>query len=62
MMHCTMEELLALRANEGSVWGRQHLDGCPVCRAELEALYQRRAAEGAAADRPARDRWSYATG
>ena len=58
MMHCTMEELLALRANEGSVWGRQHLDDCPVCRAELEALYQRVAQLKALPPiGPARDRW-----
>ena len=58
MMHCTMEELLALRANEGSVWGRQHLDGCPACRAELEALYQRVAQLKALPPiGPARDRW-----
>jgi hypothetical protein len=58
MMHCTMEELLALRANEGSVWGRQHLDDCPVCRAELEALYQRVAQLKALPPiSPARDRW-----
>lgn len=41
MMHCTVEELLALRAKEGSAWARQHLDGCATCRAELEGLYQR---------------------
>jgi len=53
-----MEELLALRANEGSVWGRQHLDDCPVCRAELEALYQRVAQLKALPPiGPARDRW-----
>lgn len=58
MMHCTMEELLALRANEGSVWGREHLDDCPVCRAEMEALYQRVAQLKALPPiRPARDRW-----
>jgi hypothetical protein len=58
MMHCTMEELLALRANEGSVWGRQHLDVCPVCRTELEALYQRVAQLKALPPiGPARDRW-----
>lgn len=58
MMHCTMEELLALRANEGSVWGRQHLDDCPVCRAELDALYQRVAQLKALPPiSPARDRW-----
>ena len=59
MMHCTMEELLALRANEGSVWGRQHLDDCPVCRAELDALYQRVAQLKALPPiGPTRDRWS----
>jgi hypothetical protein len=53
-----MEELLALRANEGSVWGRQHLDACPVCRGELEALYQRVAQLKALPPiSPARDRW-----
>lgn len=58
MMHCTMEELLALRANEGSVWGRQHLDDCPVCRSELDALYQRVAQLKALRPiGPARDRW-----
>ena len=58
MMHCTMEELLALRANEGSVWGRQHLDDCPVCRAELDALYQRVAQLKALPPiSPPRDRW-----
>ena len=40
-MHCTMDDLLALRANEGSAWARRHLDECSVCQTELEALYQR---------------------
>jgi hypothetical protein len=58
MTHCTMEELLALRANEGSVWGRQHLDDCSVCRSELDALYQRVAQLKALPPiGPARDRW-----
>ena len=58
MMHCTMEELLALRENEGSVWGRQHLDGCPVCRAAMDALYQRVAQLKALPSiAPSRDRW-----
>jgi hypothetical protein len=53
-----MDELLAFRANEGSVWARQHLDACPVCRAELEALYQRVAQlKALPALGPARDRW-----
>ena len=58
MMHCTIEELLALRANEGSVWARQHLEACPACRAELEALYQRVAQlKALPVLGPARDRW-----
>ncbi len=58
MMHCTMEELLALRANEGSAWARRHLEECAACRAELEALYQRVAQLKALPPLgPARDRW-----
>jgi len=58
MMHCTIDELLALRANEGSVWARQHLEACPLCRGELEAVYQRVAQLKALPSlRPARDRW-----
>src|SRR2546428_10612220 len=58
MMHCTMDDLLALRAGEGSAWARQHAAGCAVCRAELEALYQRIAAlKALPVRRPARDRW-----
>ena len=58
MMHCTVEDLLALRASEGSVWARRHLETCEVCRAELDALYQRVAQlKALPALRPARDRW-----
>src|SRR5262249_60366089 len=58
MTHCTMDDLLALRANEGSVWARKHLESCEVCRGELEALYQRVAELKALPVRsPARDRW-----
>jgi len=58
MMHCTMDDLLALRAGEGSVWARGHADGCTACRAELEALYQRVAQLKALPPRgPTRDRW-----
>jgi len=57
-MHCTMDELLALRANEGSQWARQHLDTCAECRTELDALYQRIAQlKALPALAPARDRW-----
>ncbi len=58
MMHCTMDDLLALRAGEGSVWARQHVAACAACHAELEALYQRVAQlKALSARRPARDRW-----
>ncbi len=57
-MHCTMDDLLALRANEGSGWARRHLETCDVCRGELDALYQRVAQlKALPALRPARDRW-----
>jgi predicted anti-sigma-YlaC factor YlaD len=56
--HCTMDDLVALRANEGSVWARKHLEACDACRAELDALYQRIAQLRALPARsPARDRW-----
>jgi hypothetical protein len=58
MMHCTMDDLLALRAGEGSAWARQHAVGCAACQAELEALYQRVAQlKALPTRRPARDRW-----
>src|SRR5436853_7684996 len=58
MMHCTMDDVLALAAGEGSVWARQHVAGCAECRAQLEALYQRVARlKARPARRPARDRW-----
>src|SRR5947208_2308673 len=58
MMHCTMDDLLALAAGEGSAWARQHAAGCAACRAGLEALYQRVAQlKALPARRPARDRW-----
>ena len=58
MMHCTMDDWLALVAGEGSAWARQHAAGCGACGAELEALYQRVAQlKALPARRPARDRW-----
>jgi len=57
-MHCTMDDLLALRDGEGSVWARRHREECAACRAELEAVYQRVAQlKALPALRPARDRW-----
>ena len=58
MMHCTMDDLGALRAGEGSVWARRHITTCTACRAELDALYQRVAQLKALPTlRPPRDRW-----
>jgi hypothetical protein len=57
--HCTMSELLALRAGEGTAWAREHLEGCGFCQRELELLHGRVAALRALpAIRPPRDRWT----
>lgn len=59
MMHCTMDDLLALRDGEASVWARQHVEACAPCRSELDALYQRVAQlKALPALRPPRDRWN----
>ena len=58
MMHCTMEDLAALRAGEASVWARRHITTCAACQAGLEGLYQRVAQlKALPALRPPRDRW-----
>src|SRR5256885_10839814 len=58
MMHCTMDDLLALRAGEASVWARRHLEECTTCRVELDLVYQRAAQLKALPSlRPPRDRW-----
>lgn len=58
MMHCTMDDLVALRAGEASAWARQHVAACAACGAELDALYQRIAQlKALPVRRPARDRW-----
>jgi hypothetical protein len=57
-MHCTIEDLVAVRDGEGSVWARRHLEECADCRAERERLYQRVAQlKALPARRPSRDRW-----
>ena len=57
-MHCTIEDLVAVRDGEGSVWARRHLEECADCRAERERLYQRVALlKALPARRPSRDRW-----
>ena len=58
MMHCTMEDLVAVRDGEGSVWARRHVEECGTCRGEMDALYQRVAQlKALPALRPPRDRW-----
>jgi predicted anti-sigma-YlaC factor YlaD len=58
MMHCTMDDLLALSDGEASVWARRHVEECAACRAELDGLYQRVAQlKALPALRPPRDRW-----
>jgi hypothetical protein len=58
MTHCTMEDLLDLRAGEGSVAARRHVAECATCEAELDALHQRVAQLKALPPRrPSRDRW-----
>ena len=44
LIHCTMEELLAIRGGEGSRAALRHLDDCDECRDELELVHQRIAA------------------
>jgi anti-sigma factor RsiW len=58
-MHCTIEDLVALRDGEGSVWARRHVEECAECQAERERLYQRVAQlKALPALRPPRDRRS----
>jgi hypothetical protein len=58
MIHCTTEDLLALKDGEGTAWARRHLGECTVCRGELDALHQRVARLKALPSlNPPRDRW-----
>jgi hypothetical protein len=61
MTHLSMETLVGLReaGNEpGDAAAREHLDGCALCRTELERLHQRVARLKALPPlRPSRDRW-----
>ncbi len=59
LIHCTMDELLAIREGEGSQAARRHVDECEACRDELESLHQRVAAlRTLPVLSPPRDRWS----
>jgi len=61
MTHLSMEALLSLREaglEPGDAAAREHVDACPVCRAELDRLHQRVARlKALPALRPTRDRW-----
>jgi hypothetical protein len=59
--HLSMDALVSLQspgAEPGDAAAREHLDACPLCRAELDRLHQRVARLKALPSlRPARDRW-----
>lgn len=58
MIHCTMEDLLALKGAEGTAWARKHVGECAQCRGELDGLHQRVARlKALPALTPPRDRW-----
>ena len=59
LIHCTMDELLAIRDGEGSQAASRHLDECDECSYELNLLHQRVAALKTMPTLNApRDRWS----
>lgn len=61
MSHLSIETLVALRepgTEPGEAAAREHLEGCPLCRAELERLHQRVARlKALPALRPSQERW-----
>lgn len=58
MIHCTMEDLVALKGGEGSAWARRHLAECAACQGQFDALHQRVAQLKALPTlNPPRDRW-----
>jgi hypothetical protein len=57
--HTTIDELLAVRDGEGTVWAKDHAETCAACAAELFRLEQIRAQlKALPALTPPRDRWS----
>jgi hypothetical protein len=66
MTHLSMEMLVGLREagmEPGTAAAREHLEGCAICRGELERLHQRVARIKALPTlRPSRDRWSAVRG
>jgi len=61
MSHLSIETLVALRdtgTEPGAAAAREHLEACPLCRAEFERLHQRVARlKALPALRPSRSRW-----
>ena len=61
MSHLSIETLVTLRdagTEPGEAAAREHLEGCPLCRAEFERLHQRVARlKALPALRPSRERW-----
>jgi hypothetical protein len=61
MTHLSIEVLVGLREaglEPGDAAAQEHLDGCALCRGELERLHQRVARlKALPALRPSRDRW-----
>jgi hypothetical protein len=59
--HLSIDTLVALRSagtEPGEAAAREHLDACPLCRAEFERLHQRVARlKALPALRPSRERW-----
>jgi len=59
LIHCTMDELLAIRSGEGSRGALEHLESCDACTEEMERLHQRVAAlKALPAVTVPRERWS----
>jgi hypothetical protein len=61
MSHLSIETLVSLRdpgTEPGEAAAREHLEACPLCRAEFERLHQRVARlKALPALRPSRERW-----
>ena len=58
MIHCTTEDLVALKDGEGTAWARRHLTECGECQREFDTLHQRVAQLKALPSlNPPRDRW-----
>ena len=59
LIHCTMDELTAIRGGEGSPGAVEHLESCDDCTDEMERLHQRIAAlKALPALKAPRERWS----